>query len=1140
MDQIGQSSVQSEYTAFISYRHAERDMKLARRIQRSLERFRIPREIREQTGRDRIGRIFRDQDELTAGNLTEEIPEALDRADFLIVICSPASRESAWVQNEVEYFLKTRPLEQVIIVLAEGEPDDVLPLAVLEKQHQRPMEEEWESRSFEHVGCDFRGNQRKAFQTELPRIAATLLGCRYDDLIQRRKQYEMKRRAALLGAGLAGMSLLTAYVLYNNSRIRSQNETILAANEEISRANQEIIRSNEEIQKKNEEITRNYREIQLAQSRTLVQQSAERLSDNDKVSAVSAALSALPGPEDEDKVFLPEAEYALQSALGAYHLPTGGLPAAAGRFRTDFAIRRVAARRGDHCHYIGVVSSNGDAMVWDTLTDQPALEIVSSSVQSFNNNALTHLVLRDETALLIYPDQVICRDLVSGADRWVCPLRPHDYRLREGYAASGTDQVFLWQEETGEDDVKKAVLISVDGDSGKASQVMELPGIPEDCCASEDGAFLALRIRPSDSTGQQLYLCSLKTGESLLLEEGSFTGMRFAGSRFYYLTYIGPDRDPSLETGQYRARMTCYDAETRTRLWACEEPVHAYATAALYCFDDLVAADLYTDLVLYEPESGKRLASVHTPSQIVDVQRESIDEIGTCISILSTDGTRTLYDYDNPEVRAGLKSGYYYSLSLFPDHIDLVEHWRDQMYLLKLRPLSNGTMFYGNEIDIYRPLDADERFIRLAEPDEPAWPLQVLYYESGGQFHQLIEEKNGFLIRSYAADTGTYLSEFRIENQEDTHWTLIGSSGEGELLFQNDGAVLYAGSDTPALCIADPLTGSVREISLQSLDQTAMEMYTGHASAGEGVVKPGRKADIPLRIHSNAGLICGSRIYYLLRIDNDPEHWYWCSFDLKSGAVQTLDVQNWMEALGWSGVRRYFYYNDAFCAFLSPDQSGMLILSEKDSENTSFAEEYIGIIADPESGEYAELSASIRPNGSVLGRSIAWNGNQEVLILEQDGITRVHMDGSMEPVNGLAYRGRPDLIYAQEDLLILQTAQNTEYTLYEYNLPDLTEIGNTAITEGQFRNPRMIPDGSRSILLDAQSSDTVIFHSSAFVLEASSGKPVQMIPNVRAYSAECDSFLQMGGADGNEPGVIRRYTLEDLIEIAEESLKDES
>ena len=52
--------------------------------------------------------------------------------------------------------------------------------------------------------------------------------------------------------------------------------------------------------------------------------------------------------------------------------------------------------------------------------------------------------------------------------------------------------------------------------------------------------------------------------------------------------------------------------------------------------------------------------------------------------------------------------------------------------------------------------------------------------------------------------------------------------------------------------------------------------------------------------------------------------------------------------------------------------------------------------------------------------------------------------------------------------------------------------------------------------------------------------PAQLIPNVRAYSPETDTFLQMGGVDGDEPGVIRRYTLEDLIEIAEESLKDES
>ena len=44
------------YNAFISYRHAELDSKIAQHVQRSLERFSIPDKIKKQTGMKGIQR----------------------------------------------------------------------------------------------------------------------------------------------------------------------------------------------------------------------------------------------------------------------------------------------------------------------------------------------------------------------------------------------------------------------------------------------------------------------------------------------------------------------------------------------------------------------------------------------------------------------------------------------------------------------------------------------------------------------------------------------------------------------------------------------------------------------------------------------------------------------------------------------------------------------------------------------------------------------------------------------------------------------------------------------------------------------------------------------------------------------------
>ena len=78
-----------KYDAFISYRHLPKDMYVAKRVHKSLESVKIPRKIQKETGRKRINRVFRDQEELPIGSdLGSNIESALSQAEFLVVICS--------------------------------------------------------------------------------------------------------------------------------------------------------------------------------------------------------------------------------------------------------------------------------------------------------------------------------------------------------------------------------------------------------------------------------------------------------------------------------------------------------------------------------------------------------------------------------------------------------------------------------------------------------------------------------------------------------------------------------------------------------------------------------------------------------------------------------------------------------------------------------------------------------------------------------------------------------------------------------------------------------------------------------------------------------------------------------------------
>ena len=57
---------QYRYDAFISYRHVEPDRKWAKWLHSALETYRVPRKLVQQGIVPRIGRVFRDEEELSA------------------------------------------------------------------------------------------------------------------------------------------------------------------------------------------------------------------------------------------------------------------------------------------------------------------------------------------------------------------------------------------------------------------------------------------------------------------------------------------------------------------------------------------------------------------------------------------------------------------------------------------------------------------------------------------------------------------------------------------------------------------------------------------------------------------------------------------------------------------------------------------------------------------------------------------------------------------------------------------------------------------------------------------------------------------------------------------------------------------
>lgn len=104
----------THYDAFVSYSHGS-DGAFAPGFQQRLEAF-------ARRGRvTRALRVFRDDANLAANpNLWHGIEQALASSTWLVLLASPQAAESPWVGKEIEWWLRNRSVERILIGLTSG------------------------------------------------------------------------------------------------------------------------------------------------------------------------------------------------------------------------------------------------------------------------------------------------------------------------------------------------------------------------------------------------------------------------------------------------------------------------------------------------------------------------------------------------------------------------------------------------------------------------------------------------------------------------------------------------------------------------------------------------------------------------------------------------------------------------------------------------------------------------------------------------------------------------------------------------------------------------------------------------------------------------------------------------------------
>ncbi len=212
-------TAERRYAAFISYSHA--DEKLAAWLHRKLEAYRVPGPLIGRTtshGRigKRIGKVFRDRAELSADNdLGGEIRAALEGSDALIVLCSPRSAQSRYVNEEIRHFKSLGRGARIMAGIASGEPhaagqDECFPPALL-GQLGADGAISATPEPHEPIAADFRRGKDEHEGAKLKLIAG-LLGVGLDDLIQRERvaQRWRMRAVAALATVFAGLAVAAA------------------------------------------------------------------------------------------------------------------------------------------------------------------------------------------------------------------------------------------------------------------------------------------------------------------------------------------------------------------------------------------------------------------------------------------------------------------------------------------------------------------------------------------------------------------------------------------------------------------------------------------------------------------------------------------------------------------------------------------------------------------------------------------------------------------------------------------------------------------------------------------------------------------------------------------------------------------
>ena len=484
-----------EYVAFISYRHTELDKKVAKKVHYMIEHYVIPKELRGPDGNKRLGKVFRDEEELpVSSNLSQSIETALDHSKFLIVICTPNLPKSLWCEREIKYFIEKHGRENVVGILVDGTPEESFPKPMTQAID---LDEEGNEviREVEPLAANLTDvhhrYQESRLRKEAVRLYAALLRCPFDSLWQREKRQKMRKAMAFMALGMVIALAFGVSIWMKNLQILAINKQVIEQSEKISQQNDEIKAQYDEIQKKNADLRRN-------EAAALINGGELQYDSGNVKDAAASAIRAVASKEGRE-AYAAEAEYLLNRSLGAGAYDNW--------FRTVLSIEQETAVESlvvsddgsrvfswDDDGYVRCFSSEDGTLLWKGDTKDDGYHVYYADRQRM-------YYLKEHGILLVCSGNVVAAlSLEDGSMVW-----SHDpgSNVKVDFAILSEDKKTLAVIDSLGTVIEKQTpkLVTIDVSTGKTKQEIELPELEETksvtaignvCGAfSKDGRYVA-------------------------------------------------------------------------------------------------------------------------------------------------------------------------------------------------------------------------------------------------------------------------------------------------------------------------------------------------------------------------------------------------------------------------------------------------------------------------------------------------------------------------------------------------------------------------------------------------------------------------------------------------------------------------